>query len=210
MVGQSMINVRSGGRSRLSTLSGGVFLLVLILVFGDLVAMIPMAALVAVMVVVAAATFDWSSLRWSTIRSTPKTETSVMAVTVETVLLTHNLAYGVLAGVVLASIFFARRVAHVAAVTSVLDPEGGVRIYAITGELFVASTNELVHSFDCHEDVTRVVIDSPMPTSGTRRRSRASTRSCVGSTHVGSRPRSSGSTSTAGRCTPDSPVAGAH
>ncbi len=159
MIGQSMINVKSGGRSRLSTLSAGIFLLIMILVFGDLVAMIPMAALVAVMVVVAVATFDWTSLKPSTIRSTPKTETAVMGVTVLTVVLTHNLAYGVFAGVLLATLFFARRVAHLVDVTSVLDPDGDERVYALTGELFFASTNELVHSFDYADDVARIVID---------------------------------------------------
>lgn len=159
MIGQSMINVKSGGRARLSTLSAGVFLLIMILVFGDLVAMIPMAALVAVMVVVAVATFDWTSLKPSTIRSTPKTETAVMGVTVATVVLTHNLAYGVIAGVVLATVFFARRVAHLVDVTSVLDPDGTERVYHLTGELFFASTNELVHSFEYADTVERVVID---------------------------------------------------
>jgi SulP family sulfate permease len=159
MIGQSMINVKSGGRSRLSTLSAGIFLLVMILAFGDLVAMIPMAALVAVMIVVAIATFDWTSLKPSTIRSTPKTETAVMGVTVLTVVLTHNLAYGVVAGVLLATVFFARRVAHLVDVTSVLDPDGSERVYALTGELFFASTNELVHAFDYDDDVARVEID---------------------------------------------------
>jgi sulfate permease, SulP family len=159
MIGQSMINVKSGGRSRLSTLMAGVFLLVLILAAGDLVALIPMAALVAVMIVVAVATFDWASLKPSTLRSTPKTETAVMAVTVGTVVLTHNLAYGVIAGVVLATVFFARRVAHLVEVTSVLDPDGTERVYALTGELFFASTNELVHAFDYDESAPKVVID---------------------------------------------------
>ena len=159
MIGQSMINVKSGGRTRLSTFSAGVFLLVMILVFGDLVALIPMAALVAVMVVVAVATFDWNSLRISAVRSTPKTETTVMVVTVVTVVLTHNLAYGVAAGVLLATLFFARRVAHIVDVTSVLDPEGTERVYAVTGELFFASTNELVHAFDYNDAAPRVVID---------------------------------------------------
>jgi sulfate permease, SulP family len=159
MIGQSMINVKSGGRSRLSTLSAGVFLLVMILAFGDLVAMIPMAALVAVMIVVAVSTFDWTSLKPSTIRSTPKTETAVMGVTVATVVLTHNLAYGVIAGVLMATLFFARRVAHLVDVTSVLDPDGDERVYALTGELFFASTNELVHAFDYDDDVQRVEID---------------------------------------------------
>ena len=159
MIGQSMINVKSGGRGRLSTLAAGVFLLVMILVLGDLVALIPMAALAAVMIVVAIATFDWSSLKPSTLRSTPKTETAVVAVTIATVLVTHNLAYGVLAGVVLATVFFARRVAHLVEVASVLDSDTGVRTYALAGELFFASTNELVHAFDYDDDATRVVID---------------------------------------------------
>ncbi|MEQ8717256.1 MAG: SulP family inorganic anion transporter [Acidimicrobiales bacterium] len=159
MIGQSMINARSGGRSRLSTLSAGVFLLVMIFALGDLVAVIPMAALVAVMVVVSVATFDWSSLRPKSLRSTPKSETAVMVVTVGTVVLTHNLAYGVAAGVVLATVFFARRVAHLVEVTSVLDPDGDERVYALTGELFFASTNELVHSFTYDDTVARVVID---------------------------------------------------
>ena len=159
MIGQSMINMKSGGRTRLSTLSAGVFLLVMLLVFGDLVAQIPMAALVAVMIVVAVATFDWASIKPSTIRHTPRSETAVMVVTVAIVVITHNLALGVLAGVVLAAVFFARRVAHVAEVTSVVDPDGKVRVYAVTGELFFASTNELVHAFDYTDPTPEVVID---------------------------------------------------
>jgi sulfate permease, SulP family len=159
MIGQSMINVASGARTRLSTLSAGVFLLLMILVLGDLVAMIPMAALVAVMVVVAVATFDWSSLSLNTLRRTPKTETLVMVVTVAVVVVTHNLAYGVLAGVVLAMIVFARRAAVHASMLSVLDPTGTVRSYVITGQLFFASANELVHEFDLQEEVAEVVID---------------------------------------------------
>jgi SulP family sulfate permease len=159
MIGQSMINIKSGGRTRLSTFSSGFFLLVLIIAFGDLVAVIPMAALVAVMFVVAVATFDWTSLQLRSLRRTPKSETAVMAVTVAIVVETHNLAYGVVAGVLLAAIFFARRVAHLVDVSSVLDPDGTERIYAVTGELFFASTNELVHSFDYSDTVGKVVID---------------------------------------------------
>ncbi|MDY7100151.1 MAG: SulP family inorganic anion transporter [Actinomycetota bacterium] len=156
MIGQSMINVGAGGRTRLSTFSAGAFLLVLIIALGDLVADMPMAALVAVMIAVSVATFDWSSLRLSTLRHTPRSETAVMAVTVATVVATHNLAYGVIAGVVLATVFFARRVAHLVEVTDVLDPDGTERVYAVTGELFFASTNELVHAFD-YSDPTPVV-----------------------------------------------------
>ena len=159
MIGQSMINVKSGGRTRLSTFSAGFFLLVLIIAFGDLVAVIPMAALVAVMVVVAVATFDWTSLRLQGLRRTPRSETAVMLTTVGIVVWTHNLAYGVVAGVLLAAIFFARRVAHLVEVTSVVDPDGVERIYAVTGELFFASTNELVHSFDYADPTPNVVLD---------------------------------------------------
>jgi SulP family sulfate permease len=158
MIGQSMINVKSGGRTRLSTFSAGFFLLVLILVLGDLIAVIPMAALVAVMFVVAVATFDWTSLQPDSLRRTPKSETAVMVVTVAIVVQTHNLAYGVVAGVLLAAIFFARRVAHLAEVTSRVHPDGA-RVYTVTGELFFASTNELVHSFDFNDTVAKVLID---------------------------------------------------
>ena len=159
MIGQSMINVRSGGRTRLSTFSAGFFLLVLIIALGDVIAVIPMAALVAVMFVVAIATFDWTSLHLSSLKRTPRSETAVMLTTVAIVVETHNLAYGVVAGVLLAAIFFARRVAHLVDVSSVLDPDGGQRIYAVTGELFFASSNELVQSFDYADPVRRVVID---------------------------------------------------
>jgi SulP family sulfate permease len=159
MIGQSMINIKSGGRTRLSTFAAGFFLLVLILVFGDLIATIPMAALVAVMFVVAVATFDWTSLHVRSLHGTPKSETAVMLVTVAIVVYTHNLAYGVVAGVLLAAIFFARKVAHLVDVTSVVDPDGIERLYCVTGELFFASTNELVHSFDYADPTPNVVID---------------------------------------------------
>ncbi|MDW3217603.1 MAG: SulP family inorganic anion transporter [Acidimicrobiales bacterium] len=160
MIGQSMINHRSGGRTRLSTLASGVFLLVLIIGLGDLVAQIPMAALVAVMIMVSVGTFNWRSIRPRALRRSPRTETAVMAATVAVTVFTHNLAYGVGVGVVLAAVFFARNVSGVVKVTSVLDPENVERLYAVTGELFFASTNDLVHAF--HYDdvkVPRVEID---------------------------------------------------
>lgn len=157
MIGQSMINVKSGGRTRLSTLAAGVFLLVLVFVLGPVVSLIPMAALVAVMVFVSVSTFDWSSIKISTLRRTPKSETAVMVVTVGTVVATHNLALGVLAGALLSAIFFARRVAHLVEVSSVLD--GDTRVYTVTGELFFASTNELMHAFDYTDTVSKVVVD---------------------------------------------------
>ncbi|MEL6892553.1 MAG: SulP family inorganic anion transporter [Actinomycetota bacterium] len=164
MIGQSMINHRSGGRTRLSTLASGVFLLVLILALGDLVAKIPMAALVAVMVMVSIGTFSWTSISPTMLRSVPKTETAVMATTVAIVVITHNLAYGVAAGVMLSAVFFVRHVSHLVTVTSVVDPDNVERLYAVTGQLFFASTNDLVHSFDYDavadkDHVQRVEID---------------------------------------------------
>ncbi len=160
MIGQSMINHQSGGRTRLSTLASGVFLLVMILALGDLVAQIPMAALVAVMIMVSVGTFNWSSIRPDTLRSVPRPETAVMVVTVAIVVITHNLAYGVGAGILLSAVFFVRHVSHVVGVTSVVDPDNTERLYAVRGELFFASTNDLVHSFDYDSvQVQRVEID---------------------------------------------------
>ena len=160
MIGQSMINHQSGGRTRLSTLASGIFLLILILVLGDVVAVIPMAALVAVMIMVSIGTFNWRSIGPDALRSLPRTETAVMAATVAVVVITHNLAWGVLAGIVLSAVFFVRHVSHVVRVTSVVDPDNHERLYAVTGELFFASTNDLVHSFDYDAvEVPRVEID---------------------------------------------------
>ena len=160
MIGQSMINHKTGGRTRLSTLASGVFLIILVIGLGDWVAKIPMAALVAVMVMVALGTFDWSSIQPTMLRSMPRTETSVMVATVLVVVFTHNLAYGVGVGVVLSAIFFARNVSRLVRVTSVLDPENTERLFAVTGELFFASTNTLAHSFDYDAvQVDRVEID---------------------------------------------------
>lgn len=160
MIGQSMINHRSGGRTRLSTLASGVFLLILILVLGDLVARIPMAALVAVMIMVSIGTFNWKSITSSALKTVPRVESLIMAATVLIVVLTHNLAYGVGAGVVLSAVFFARHVSSVVKVTSVTDPENTERLYAVTGELFFASTNDLVTLFDYDSvQVPRVEID---------------------------------------------------
>ncbi|MFZ3471894.1 SulP family inorganic anion transporter [Streptomyces sp. 4.24] len=160
MIGQTMINVKvSGARTRLSTFLAGVFLMVLCIVFGPVVSDIPMAALVAVMVVVCFATFDWHSIAPKTLKRMPAGEILVMAVTVVCVVLSHNLAVGVVVGSVTAMVIFAKRVAHLANVTSVLDPDGGQVVYCVTGELFFASSNDLVEQFDYAGDPGRVVID---------------------------------------------------
>ncbi|PDP87339.1 sodium-independent anion transporter [Glycomyces fuscus] len=160
MIGQTMINVKSGARTRVSTFLAGTFLLILCVALGDIVGMIPIAALVAVMFFVAIVTFDWHSIAPATLRRMPWTETLVMAVTVAVVVATHNLALGVIVGVIVSMVLFARKAAMQAAVTSVLDPEGGTRVYSVNGEVFFASTGELVHRFDyAEEGLDKVVVD---------------------------------------------------
>nr|WP_311771301.1 SulP family inorganic anion transporter [Actinophytocola algeriensis] len=160
MIGQTMINVKTAGaRTRLSTFLAGAFLMALCIAVGPLVSRIPMAALVAVMVLVAFATFDWHSVAPATLKRMPAGEITVMVVTVAVVVATHNLAIGVIAGVLTALVIFARRVAHLAGVTAVHDPDGTEVVYAVTGELFFASSNDLVYRFDYAGDPDRVVID---------------------------------------------------
>ncbi|WP_261570481.1 SulP family inorganic anion transporter [Frankia gtarii] len=159
MIGQTIVNVNSGGRGRLSTFAAGGFLLMLVVPLRDLVRHIPMSALVAVMILVSVMTFDWRSIAPSTLRRMPRGETAVMVATVAVVVPTHNLAYGVLVGTVLAALLFTRRVAHRTLVTSVLDPEGRERIYAVQGSLFFASTDGLADAFDYARDPARVVVD---------------------------------------------------
>ncbi|WP_447926021.1 SulP family inorganic anion transporter [Georgenia muralis] len=160
MVGQTMINVKaSGARTRISTFLAGLFLLILVVGLGDAVGTIPMAALVAVMVMVAVATFDWHSVRPATLRRMPKSETTVMVSTVAVTVLTHNLAYGVLTGVVVAALMFVRRVAHLTEVVDVAHPDDDTRVYAVVGELLWASSNDLVYQFDYAGDPRNVVID---------------------------------------------------
>ena len=162
MIGQTMINVKaSGARTRISTFLAGVFLLVLVLALGDVVAIIPMAALVAVMIVVAIATFDWHSIRLNTLKRMPKSETAVMLITVVATVWTHNLAIGVILGVIAAMIMFARRVAHFVTVTRTLDDTAAIptAYYAVDGELFFASSNDLTTQFEYNDDPERVIID---------------------------------------------------
>ncbi|WP_220480070.1 SulP family inorganic anion transporter [Halosaccharopolyspora lacisalsi] len=159
MIGQTMINVKSGARTRLSTFLAGLFLLVLVVALGPVVALIPMAALVGVMIMVSVGTFDWHSIHPATLRRMPKSETAVMVATVAVTVFTHNLAIGVVVGVLTAMVLFARRVAHLVSVDSVLDPDGSTKIYRVTGQLFFASSNDLVFQFDYANDPENVVID---------------------------------------------------
>ncbi len=160
MIGQTMINVRvSAARTRISTFASGAFLLALVVGLGSLVAVIPMAALVAVMILVSVSTFDWHSIAPATLKRMPRSETVVMAVTVAGTVATHNLAFGVGAGVLTAMAAFARKVAHLVEVDRVLDPDGTSVVYSVRGELFFASDQELIESFDYANDPRHVLID---------------------------------------------------
>ncbi len=157
MIGQSVINVTAGGRTRLSTFFAGVFLLFLIVVLGDWVKQIPMAALVAVMIMVSISTFNWSSFR--NLRSHPLTSTVVMLSTVAVVVGTGDLSKGVLIGVLLSGVFFAAKVARLLGVRSELSEDGRERTYFITGQVFFASSNSLVDAIDYQDVPERVCID---------------------------------------------------
>ena len=157
MIGQSVINVKSGGRGRLSVLIAGVVLLILVVGLGDAVGRIPMAALVAVMIMVSIGTFSWASLR--SLRTHPRSSSFVMLTTVAIVVATHNLAYGVVAGVLLSGIFFAWKISQIFAVESQLAADGTERTYVIRGQVFFASADAFIASFDYQEALERVVID---------------------------------------------------
>nr|WP_218610304.1 SulP family inorganic anion transporter [Pseudonocardia sp. KRD291] len=159
MIGQTMINVKSGARTRLSTFLAGLFLLILVVSLGPIVAAIPMAALVGVMIMVAVGTFDWHSIHPATLRRLPTSENLVMIATVAVTVTTHNLAYGVGVGVLVAMVLFARRVAHLVEVTGTVDPDGTRKTYRVIGQLFFASSNDLVFQFDYADDPEHVVID---------------------------------------------------
>ena len=157
MIGQSIINVTSGARGRLSTLWAGLFLLFLILVLQKWVAQIPMAALVAVMIMVSVGTFDWGSVL--KLRSTPFQSSIVMVATTATVVITHDLSKGVVLGVVLSAIFFMRKVGKTIVVEEVASPEAGVLRYRVTGQLFFASADLFAAAFEHHGHPQRVEID---------------------------------------------------
>ncbi|WP_323018324.1 SulP family inorganic anion transporter [Castellaniella sp.] len=157
MIGQSVINVKSGGYTRLSTFVAGTFLLFLIVALGPLVSRIPMPALVAVMIMVSIGTFSWGSIK--NLRSHPWQSSVVMLVTVVVVVWTHDLAQGVLAGVVLSGLFFASKVRQLFTVRSELSPDGKTRTYFYSGQVFFASAERFAESIDFKEVVDKVVID---------------------------------------------------
>jgi sulfate permease, SulP family len=157
MIGQSMINVKSGGRGRLSTFCAGAFLLFMIVVLGDWVKLIPMAALVAIMIMVSIGTFSWSSIK--NLKDHPRSSSVVMLATVICVVLTHNLAIGVLVGVLLSGLFFSWKIAQIFRITSTLSADGRHRSYSIEGQVFFASAAAFTAAFDFREALERVTID---------------------------------------------------
>ncbi|MFE8071159.1 SulP family inorganic anion transporter [Marinobacteraceae bacterium S3BR75-40.1] len=157
MIGQSVINVKSGGRTRLSTLTAGSFLLVMVLVLDAWLVQIPMAALVAVMIMVSIGTFSWESIR--NLKSHPMSTNVVMVVTVIVVVATHNLAFGVLAGVLLSALFFANKVGQFMLVSSEYDERTDTRTYHVVGQVFFSSAEKFIAAFDFKEAVDNIVID---------------------------------------------------
>ena len=157
MIGQSVINIQSGGRGRLSALAAGVYLLAMLMLAGDLVAQIPMAALVAVMIMVAIGTLNWQSLR--DLRTNPKSSSVVMLATVAVTVSTHDLALGVLTGVLLSGFFFAHKVGQVLFIRARAEEDGRVRRYEVIGQVFFASADRFNASFDFREVIEKVIID---------------------------------------------------
>lgn len=157
MIGQSVINIKSGGRGRLSTFVAGAFLLVLLVVLNPWVKQVPMPALVAVMIMVSIGTFSWSSFKNLTVH--PKSTSLVMIATVVTVVWTHNLALGVGVGVLLSALSFARKVAQVIRVRSEYDAETETRTYVVQGQVFFASSPEFLAAFDFNDKATKIRID---------------------------------------------------
>lgn len=155
MIGQSMINVKSGGLTRLSTFSAGVFLLILVVFISDWLKVIPMAALVAVMIMVSISTFEWKSL--TGFKSNPKSSNVVMIATVIVVVATHNLALGVLTGVLLSALFLANKLENDIRVESYI--ENDARVYDLKGQIFFSSSEKFMQGFNFQEPISKVIID---------------------------------------------------
>ena len=157
MIGQSVINVKSGGRGRLSTFAAGIFLLLMVVFLDEWVSQIPMAALVAVMIMVSIGTFNWGSIR--NLRQHPKSSSIVMIATVIVTVATHDLAMGVLTGVLLSGFFFAHKVGKILRIRSIATEEGRTRNYTIFGQVFFASADHFTNAFDYKEVIEKVRID---------------------------------------------------
>lgn len=157
MIGQSVINIKSGGRGRLSTLIAGSFLLIMVVFLDAWISRIPMAALVAVMIMVSIGTFSWRSI--INLKHHPLSTNIVMVATVIVVVWTHNLAFGVFTGVLLASLFFANKISHFMYMESKLDEDKSTRTYRVFGQIFFNSADKFSAAFDFKEAVEKVVID---------------------------------------------------
>ena len=157
MIGQSIINVKSGGRGRLSTFCAGIFLLLMIVFLGEWVKQIPMAALVAIMIMVSIGTFNWSSFKNLSIH--PRSSSIVMLATVIVVVATHNLAIGVGVGVLFSGLFFAWKISKIFAISSTLSEDATQRRYEVEGQLFFASVDDFMAAFDFKEALDKVIID---------------------------------------------------
>ncbi|WP_163558703.1 SulP family inorganic anion transporter [Halomonas sp. NO4] len=157
MIGQSVINIKSGGRRRMSTLIAGVALLLMVVFLADWVSQIPMAALVAVMIMVSIGTFSWSSIK--DLKKHPMSTNFVMVATVVVTVGTHNLAIGVFVGVLLAAMFFANKVGNILYIGSEEADDGNARVYRVVGQVFFASSERFGDAFDFKESVERVTID---------------------------------------------------
>ncbi|SFU02944.1 SulP family inorganic anion transporter [Halomonas saccharevitans] len=157
MIGQSVINIKSGGRRRMSSLIAGVVLLLMVVFLADWVSQIPMAALVAVMIMVSIGTFSWSSIK--DLKKHPMSTNFVMVATVVVTVGTHNLAIGVFVGVLLAAMFFANKVGNILYIGSEEADAGSRRIYRVVGQVFFASSERFGEAFDFKETVEKVTID---------------------------------------------------
>lgn len=157
MIGQTVINIQSGGRTRLSTLATGVFLMFLTLVMSRWVQQIPMAALVSVMIMVSIGTFNWASIL--KIRKLPLSETVTMLATMGATLMTHNLAIGVMVGITLSTIFFSSKIAQLVFVDKTLSEDALERTYSVAGQIFFVSVPDFIDFFDFKEDIERVTLD---------------------------------------------------
>ncbi len=157
MIGQSIINVKSGGRTRLSTLLAGIFLLLMVVFLSDVISIIPMAALVAVMIMVSIGTFDWTSIK--NLKTLPLSTNIVMLVTVCVTVYTHNLAHGVFAGVLLASLFFANKISHFMYSEIFYNENNTIKTYTFVGQVFFNSADKFYETFDFKEVLDKVIID---------------------------------------------------
>jgi len=157
MIGQSVINIKSGGRKRLSTLLAGVYLLLMVVFLSDILTIIPMAALVAVMIMVSIGTFDWGSIK--KLKTLPLSTNLVMLTTVIVTVSTHNLAHGVFSGVLLASLFFANKISHFMYCKTLYNDDNSIKTYKFVGQVFFNSADKFYKTFDFKEVVDKVIID---------------------------------------------------